>query len=450
MVIANITPSTVDGIKQLAKKISRERNISHTEALDAASEQAGFENFVHAKRQLHRALPIGMPPRFQFPVYLSVHWAARRPDKDMPWPPGPRYGREIYRVGLSRPLAEIVAKNRVGRARGLQGFRMEYADHLEHLTNVDSQAEARDLLMKAVRGLRFMEVTGLQPAMTQAYRAMAHDLGRMPGRDHESGWFDPSTAGFVLLDEPYAEKLRSHDPSRTYWLARHGFFSVSPQWEGIYYPGACTPQLVGKDLALLQRVAGALANLNPTVTPNPWPHETGAYGDDFVSPQRQADAKKRRPRPGPSYRDYKGASPYGGRPGVPSSWRPSKSMLFELHRQLGALMKILSVGGFSNRVATKLGQARSELENWSLIEHKHQHGDEAYDLYYGGRSEPLCEDDGARLAALTEARAIVEHGYDDCKPKRWLLAALDAGISEMEKKTGQPARARRREEGRAA
>ena len=67
MVIASIRPSTVDGIKQLAKKIRRERNITHTQALEDASRQAGYENFVHAKRQLVEA---GAPRNF--PVYLLI------------------------------------------------------------------------------------------------------------------------------------------------------------------------------------------------------------------------------------------------------------------------------------------------------------------------------------------------------------------------------------------
>lgn len=52
MLITSIRPSTVDGIKQLAKKIKRELSTTHTEALDVASRQAGYENFVHARRQL--------------------------------------------------------------------------------------------------------------------------------------------------------------------------------------------------------------------------------------------------------------------------------------------------------------------------------------------------------------------------------------------------------------
>lgn len=48
----DIKPKTVSGIKQLAKRIADEQGIRHTEALEVASRQAGFENFKHAKRKL--------------------------------------------------------------------------------------------------------------------------------------------------------------------------------------------------------------------------------------------------------------------------------------------------------------------------------------------------------------------------------------------------------------
>lgn len=76
---ASIKPLSVNGIKQLAKKISREQNITHTDALNLASRQAGYENFVHAKRQL----PVASAPR-GFPVYISVHWFTRRPRSKRP------------------------------------------------------------------------------------------------------------------------------------------------------------------------------------------------------------------------------------------------------------------------------------------------------------------------------------------------------------------------------
>lgn len=427
MVIASIRPSTVDGIKQLAKKIRRERNITHTEALEDASRQAGYENFVHAKRQL-----TGAGASRGFPVYLSVHWRAPRARNGEPRLEGLRAGREILRVDLARPLSEVVAKHRVSRGRGLQGFRMEYEDHLEHLTNVQGQDEARKALLTAVRSLRFMEATGLQPVTTQRYYDLLRKLENMPGRDHESEWFDPATEGYLLLDEPYAAALTHQSAKRQRWLERNGLHTVSPEWEGIYYPGECLPHLVGPDGALLQRVAGALAKVQPVPEPERWPHETGVCGDDFVSPKRQADAKPRRPRPGPSWREHKGATPYGGAAGIPSRWRPTKPMPFDLHQQLAPLMRKLCVG-FSWRVSQKLGIARSQLEDWSIMEHKHQHEDAVYDLYYGGPSTPVCKTDVERMEVLATARAIVVRGYNDCRPRRDLLAAIDAAIGEMGK-----------------
>ena len=246
---ASIKPLSVNGIKQLAKKISREQNITHTDALNLASRQAGYENFVHAKRQL----PVASAPR-GFPVYISVHWFTRRPRKDDQTPNGLRHGRELLCVHLSRPLPEIVAKHRVGHARGLYGFRMEYVDHLEHRTNVDNQEAARDLLLKAERSLRFMEATGLQPVSTKKFDAIASVLNGMPGRDHNSDWFDPVSGSYVCLDEPYAAEVKRMEAKRAHWLQSNGCKMVVPKWEGIYYAGECIPLLIGLDGALLQRV----------------------------------------------------------------------------------------------------------------------------------------------------------------------------------------------------
>lgn len=43
-----IRPSSMEGIKRLAKRIKREREISHSDALNEAAKIAGFQNFRHA------------------------------------------------------------------------------------------------------------------------------------------------------------------------------------------------------------------------------------------------------------------------------------------------------------------------------------------------------------------------------------------------------------------
>jgi hypothetical protein len=428
MTTTSIRPSTLDGIKQLAKKISRERHIRHTLALDEASRQAGFENLVHAKRQLH-----GAQSARRFAVFLSVHWANRRPSKSEPLPPGPRAGREILCVELSRRLPEIVAKHRVGYGRGLQGFRMEYEDHLEHRTNVEGQSKARELILNAVRSLRFMEATGLQPVSTAKYKGITDTVAKLPGKDHTSNWFDPETLGFVCLDEPYVSAIKRRSSERESWLALHSLKMITPTWEGIYNAGECVPHFISQDSQLLERIAGELAKVQPLVEPEIWPHETGLCNDDFVSPNRLADGKKRRGRPRPSYGDHNGATPYGGAPGIPSRWRPTKAMDFELHQQLGAFIKGLT-GGFSWRMAQKLSLIRSDLEDWSLMEHRGKHGDSAYDLYYGSWSGEVGDTDVKRSQMLTAARAIIERGYEDCKPRRELLVVFDSAINEVEKR----------------
>lgn len=50
-----VNPSTMEGIKRLAKSLKREKNISHTEALDQAAQAAGFQDFRHAQTTLSQA-----------------------------------------------------------------------------------------------------------------------------------------------------------------------------------------------------------------------------------------------------------------------------------------------------------------------------------------------------------------------------------------------------------
>lgn len=52
-------------------------------------------------------------------------------------------GRETLQVDLSKKLLDVVAKHQVRLTRGLSGFRTEYVDHLEHLTNLPSSEAAR-------------------------------------------------------------------------------------------------------------------------------------------------------------------------------------------------------------------------------------------------------------------------------------------------------------------
>lgn len=417
MVISSIRPSTVDGIKQLAKKIKRERSITHTTALDVASRQAGFENFVHARRQLGARKPV-------FSVYLSIHWYVPRNSVPVT---GIRGGLEVLEVSLSRPLPDLVAKHRVSSGRGLAAFRMEYRDHLEYETNAQSKEDAQNRLLTAERGLRFIEATGLQPVTTQKHRDAARYLDDLPGRDHVSQWFDPESDAVVLLDEPYKRAIEDRQGERREWVKARGAHMLSPAWEGIYRPGNCPPHLISSDEKLLERLSASLARLAPQAVSADWKLPSRIYGEDFISPARIADMKPRKARPGPSYRDYMGARPFGGAPGIRSRWRPVQTLPIDQHVELGKLLQTLIHGRWSNRVRDKLDHHRSELEDWMFSEHGSSPPD---DVYYG-RDHETYVDANERRTALAKAKKIVERGYNECKPRRLLMAALDAALDEI-------------------
>lgn len=77
--LSNLRPSTIDGIKRLAARLRVEQNISHTVALDRASVQAGFHNYVHARRMLGGApqsAPAARSRRDEYRAERRSEWIA--------------------------------------------------------------------------------------------------------------------------------------------------------------------------------------------------------------------------------------------------------------------------------------------------------------------------------------------------------------------------------------
>jgi predicted PP-loop superfamily ATPase len=48
----DVTPTTIEGIKRLAKSIKKQYGCPHHEALDIAAQRAGYMNLRHAQRLL--------------------------------------------------------------------------------------------------------------------------------------------------------------------------------------------------------------------------------------------------------------------------------------------------------------------------------------------------------------------------------------------------------------
>jgi hypothetical protein len=52
METSEVKPTTITGVKRLAKQIKKERSITHAEALTAASRQAGWLSWNEAIRNM--------------------------------------------------------------------------------------------------------------------------------------------------------------------------------------------------------------------------------------------------------------------------------------------------------------------------------------------------------------------------------------------------------------
>ena len=94
-----IRPSTLDGIKRLAKSLKVERGIQHVRALDDAAQAAGFQNFRHASNVLQAAAPKAERPRPGYCTFLTAYWKDRE---------GGGSGRETLTIWLSAPWAELI------------------------------------------------------------------------------------------------------------------------------------------------------------------------------------------------------------------------------------------------------------------------------------------------------------------------------------------------------
>lgn len=422
MTSMSVLPSTLDGLKRLAKTLERaDTSLTHLKALDQAAVRCGYNNFTDAKRRMGRMTALA-PAAPLFDAYLSAYWHNLK---------NRTAGRETLRIRIARPLTALVTWRQLDRGRNLSGFRFEYEDHLELVVNQDSQESARDRLFAAARTLRFMSATGLRPATRLADRkGLAID--EMPERDHTSTWVDERTGALLGLDEPYPH-VDPSDPRRAAWLAQRGLQLFTPDWEGLYAPGHSRPYLLVADHALGQRVTAEVEALQKAVHTH---RETDAvfgamYGDRFVSPARAAAGKPASARIMPAYpgTERAGAVAYGGRPGEKGRWRPARAMPFELHEKASTLLQTTTYAGQPWRAGQLVDEVKSRLEDWAFMEHRELMNGR-HDVYYGAnfeqRPHPLPD-------TIQKLAAILRSGYADCAPRREMLGKLDRAMTLIQR-----------------
>lgn len=430
MLIDGPRPTTLVGVKRLAKQLKKTNGIKHSDALDLAAKSADCVNFRHAQR----TLPASGFARSKPYVLLTIYWSDKKQ--------GHRCGRETLWIELPMPILDLCPKSALKYVRGFGNLRMVAGDHFVCDDIAHTREYARDRLCAAERSLRFMEHTGLQPNRDRRNYPRILDTDKLPNIDHSTDWVDPANGQFVLIDEPYGNA--PDDSNRAAWATRNGWRLEKASWPGMYRPYDCD-LYVGIDTrsgydvdALMEKIS---AMPEPVVSEN-WTGESVPSWETFLSPMAKTKQDERRARckgmiyPSPS----KATVPYNYNPGC-SRRRPVGELGIDGHVQAGRVIKAVMSSQYSpGGVYTRLNSLRSELEDWLSLEidRGQLDGPEFFEVYY-----TRTDEDQAFLQALTSADDVVaalrriarmlKNAYPDCAPLRRQLRRIEMSVSMIEK-----------------
>jgi Domain of unknown function (DUF5623) len=429
MLITDVRPSTLDGVKRLAAQIRKVQGIKHSTALDLAAKAANCTNFRHARR----VLPPQGPAPLGLYILLTIYWR----DKDS----RQKIGRETLRIGLSKPILDLCTKPDLKYVRGFGNLRMVADDHFVCDSVAPSQNYARERLCTAERSLRFMEHTGLRPSRAaRKPDPRVLDGDKLPGIDHSTRWVDPASGQHFLIDEPYGNAPK--DAERAVWAAQNGWRIEKTTWPGMYSPYACDLYVVvdnrcGHDIDAIVKTINAIPD--PLVVSN-WEGESSASWDTFLSPTAKSKQDERRARcKGTIY-------PLGSRATVPYSYAPGTSRrrpIGELgiggHIEAGRIIKA-AIRLAPYGVSARMNSLRCDLEDWLNLEigRGQLEGPEFFDVYYRTTTEDEVYQKSLKsgddiIAALHNLRHRLKDVYADCAPLNQQCRRIEMSISIIER-----------------
>lgn len=428
----DIQPSSIDGIKRLAKQIKKSKGITHTDALNRASRAAKFENFTHAQRTLANSRQL---EPVEHDVYITAYWRDRDTKTS---------GRETLKITLSKPLDDLIRPSQYRLTRALGSMRREDIDHISRRAVVSSQSNARRDCCAAARTLQFIDVTDLKPSKAHSRSYPKGDnQNRIPGTDHGSTWYDSVAKQHVTLDEPYIAAAKHHVGERKAWEKTHGWKIERPSWGGMYNPDGGCELYMTADMSKGYTLAPIVAALNaaqPAIVEAGWTGESAPYIPFFFSPGTVASVANIKPKPKPQTRRPSNSIPYSmfltGQ-----QRRPAERMKVDDHAEVGRLLKSVLIETRSRTgVYKRVNSIRSQLDDWVQCEY----GDDElsaevfFDLYYREydrlnhlNNEP--KPPGEHVASLNAAKAILAKAYPDCVPLRAMFRKADLAIDSLQK-----------------
>ncbi|MGR6467269.1 DUF5623 domain-containing protein [Rhizobium sp. PAMB 3182] len=426
-----LRPTTILGIKSLAADLRKKHGVKYSQALDIAAKAANFTNFRNAQRVLNTQEESPSRPY----VMLTMYWQDRKQRH--------KHGRETLKIYLSEPILDICTKSALKNVRGFRDLRMVAEDHFVSDMLAGSQSYARGLLCTAQRSLRFMEITGLRPykAYGKAY-PLALSRNQLPYRDHSTGWVDPNTGQFILVDEPY--RGTPNEEERAAWAAQYGWKVIKTSWPGMYNPYSCDLYIVTNDRSdyELESLVKVINDMSPPLLESDWSGESSPTWETFVSPKARSAQDIRRAKSRGTIYPLPSATtvPYSYSPGQ-SLRKPAAKMGVEAHKRAGRIIKaVIESKMRPYAVYNRMNSLRSTLEDWMNLEIDRGvlEGGEFFDVYYdNGPVDPhyqgMASTHTGIIAILEELRQMLRSAYPDCAPLRRQLGRIDVSISLISK-----------------
>lgn len=244
-----LRPTSTTGLKRLAYGLKKHRDLTQSEAMEHAAVLAGYRNLRKAQ------LAFGESPAPS--VLITAHFCddVRRKTLET-------------RVPLSRHLRSFLRPKHLRICDRFEKMVMVAEDHLEAEFSIVRESYVRRCIAQAARTLQFMDATGLHPSHKEIYGFPTFSKGqRLPGQDHATNWFDPTTGTLVMMDEPYdhVDQMAKH---RKDWADQNGFVVRRLNWGGTYRPehgSVCDlVSRVGQG-AFIEQIVGKLENAEPAV-----------------------------------------------------------------------------------------------------------------------------------------------------------------------------------------
>lgn len=415
MSIDDLKPTTLAGIKTLAKDLKRLHSLKHQPSLDLAAQRAGYSNHDHARNVL------GQKTQAAFEVvagHISVYW-------------NDEHTQESGRVTISFPFQKLISQLLTQERSEitdhyLLAYKLEAPDHLERRFDASCRRSAIEFGYSAAYALQFMDRVGLTSANLDLPEGVGDALRSMQSGDHISGWRSKSCPqGWVVLEEPNSYM------GRKAWAIQNNFSAIECFLHGLHRGGGLFTTVFSSHDDLAALAADSLNSIHKGK--GSIEIKSADYSSNFVSPYRKISQKKRKPRvmPIPEGTIKDGSIAYGSMPGAASDWRPNFQLPIEEHLKIGPTLAAL-LPPFDSDENDPLHSVKFDLCNWFYKEYGEAITDEIDAAYDGLASDQALQSmdafatHGGKIEAVEQVIQIITNGYPSCH-------AIDIQVKALKK-----------------